>query len=95
MSFLLIIVPDAYMSNVISIPLNKLIQGNLICLQRSSGDGEAVPGCSGGEADFSSTDYCYFPPAILDRIGNDGSPSRQFPLGKCQGDCDNDDECKV
>lgn len=29
----------------------------------------------------------------LDLIGNNGSPSEKFPLGLCQGDCDNDIEC--
>jgi hypothetical protein len=29
----------------------------------------------------------------LKRKGNDGSPSSAFPLGMCEGDCDNDSEC--
>jgi hypothetical protein len=29
----------------------------------------------------------------LKRKGNDGSPSNAFPLGMCEGDCDNDSEC--
>ena len=29
----------------------------------------------------------------LIRVGNNGSPSSVFPLGMCQGDCDNDEEC--
>lgn len=29
----------------------------------------------------------------LDELGNDGFPANVFPLGRCQGDCDNDDEC--
>lgn len=33
-------------------------------------------------------------PYILgDEIGNNGSPSAVFPLGRCEGDCDNDGEC--
>ena len=32
---------------------------------------------------------------VLDRVGNNGSPSANFPLKTCQGDCDNDDECMV
>mmetsp|Transcript_20311 Transcript_20311/g.42620 ORF Transcript_20311/g.42620 Transcript_20311/m.42620 type:complete len:198 (-) Transcript_20311:7-600(-) len=28
-------------------------------------------------------------------VGNDGSPSNSFPLGNCEGDCDNNDECEV
>ena len=31
----------------------------------------------------------------LDRVGNYGSPSANYPLKACQGDCDNDDECMV
>ena len=26
-------------------------------------------------------------------MGNNGSPASAFPLARCQGDCDNDDEC--
>ena len=29
----------------------------------------------------------------LQSIGNNGIPSEVFPLGECQGDCDNDAEC--
>lgn len=29
----------------------------------------------------------------VERVGNDGSPSSVFPLGECQGDCDDDDDC--
>ncbi len=29
----------------------------------------------------------------INNVGNDGSPSEVFPLGLCQGDCDDDDEC--
>ena len=29
----------------------------------------------------------------LTNKGNNGSPSSVFPLGECQGDCDNDNEC--
>ena len=32
---------------------------------------------------------------LLDRVGNNGSPSANYPLKACQGDCDNDDECMV
>lgn len=34
-----------------------------------------------------------FPP--LRDVGNNGSPSESFPLGECEGDCDNDNECEV
>jgi hypothetical protein len=29
----------------------------------------------------------------LNRVGNDGDPTSVFPLQKCQGDCDDDDDC--
>ena len=29
----------------------------------------------------------------INRVGNNGEPQRFYPLGLCQGDCDNDDEC--
>jgi hypothetical protein len=28
-------------------------------------------------------------------IGDDGDPAANFPLGECEGDCDDDDECAV
>lgn len=31
----------------------------------------------------------------LVNVGNDGIPVDVFPLGQCQGDCDNDDDCEV
>ena len=31
----------------------------------------------------------------LTKVGNDGSPVDTFPLGECEGDCDNDSECAV
>ena len=30
----------------------------------------------------------------LEEVGNNGEPADVFPLGQCQGDCDNDDECQ-
>merc|ERR1711971_1229786 len=33
------------------------------------------------------------PPISLADVGNNGSPSSAFPLGLCEGDCDNDGEC--
>lgn len=29
----------------------------------------------------------------IEKVGNNGSPRDVFPLGRCQGDCDDDDEC--
>eukprot|EP00578_Thalassiosira_sp_NH16_P015825 CAMPEP_0181112070 /NCGR_PEP_ID=MMETSP1071-20121207/19620_1 /TAXON_ID=35127 /ORGANISM="Thalassiosira sp., Strain NH16" /LENGTH=363 /DNA_ID=CAMNT_0023196021 /DNA_START=292 /DNA_END=1383 /DNA_ORIENTATION=+ len=31
----------------------------------------------------------------LAEVGNNGKPSKLFPLGKCHGDCANDEECQV
>ena len=31
----------------------------------------------------------------LDVTGNNGSPAEAFPLGACEGDCDDDGDCKV
>jgi hypothetical protein len=31
---------------------------------------------------------------MLQYIGDNGLPAEAFPLGKCQGDCDNDSECE-
>jgi hypothetical protein len=31
---------------------------------------------------------------ILDIVGNNGSPTRAFPLSECQGECDSDNECQ-
>mmetsp|Transcript_7143 Transcript_7143/g.16728 ORF Transcript_7143/g.16728 Transcript_7143/m.16728 type:complete len:1499 (+) Transcript_7143:71-4567(+) len=61
-------------------------EDGLECFQR--GDAfQGVPGCSCGEEDASRTDYCVrkkYPPL---------SESDQFPLGICQGDCDEDSDC--
>ena len=71
-------------------------QGHLKCFQRDGG--EAIPGCPGGLHDKSRTDYCYDPGfdghEMNVLVGNNGSPSSAFPLGKCQADCDNDAECR-
>ena len=37
---------------------DKDCAGNLRCYQRNKGDFKSVPGCLGGEADGSRTDYC-------------------------------------
>ncbi|CAJ1965677.1 unnamed protein product [Cylindrotheca closterium] len=68
----------------------------LICFQRDSN--VAVPGCSGGLDDASLSDYCIRPsssPAVpLNLVGNNGIPASAFPLGLCQGDCDDDSNCE-
>lgn len=68
-------------------------QGDLVCFQRN--ENEAVPGCDGGSADWSRTDYCVFPtqrqgqispPSTSTSDTNQISWSTNFPLGKCQGE---------
>ncbi|CAB9496133.1 expressed unknown protein [Seminavis robusta] len=81
--------------------------GNLTCWQRNAN--ETVPGCLGGETFNEATDICVLPEDALasqesfspqslqddlvERIGNDGKPASVFPLPRCKGDCDYDDEC--
>ena len=54
---------------------------------------EKVPGCLG--TGVEGKDYCAYrnPSNYLLYVGNNGEPSDVFPLGLCQGDCDNDGEC--
>ena len=84
----------------------------MICFFRSAA--VPVPGCSGGEADTTGSDYCIADPnlrnprptqptgtgpsladqyAPLEIVGNNGFPASKFPLGVCEGDCDTDDDC--
>ena len=40
--------------------------------------------------------YCYAPPAgTLIVMGDEDEPAANFPLGECEGDCDNDGDCAV
>jgi len=54
-----------------------------------------VPGCSGDGV--SGNDYCAARPTdtTLFLRGNNGSPSSNFPLSNCEGDCDTDGECET
>jgi len=61
---------------------------------------DTVPGCSG--LPLAGMKYCYNPyyntnnnqqQQLLVDVGNNGLPSRSYPLQKCQGDCDSDKEC--
>ena len=65
----------------------------LVCLERT-GNG-AVPGCTG--AGITMEDYCIQPPKDNQLIlfGINGSPSINYPLQACQGDCGTDDDCAV
>ena len=68
---------------------------NLICYQRE--DIEDIPGCYG--KGLSGKDYCFLPPAnetfiFLVIKGDENEPENAFPLGQCEGDCDEDTDCK-
>eukprot|EP00534_Pseudo-nitzschia_fraudulenta_P011578 CAMPEP_0201205640 /NCGR_PEP_ID=MMETSP0851-20130426/171277_1 /ASSEMBLY_ACC=CAM_ASM_000631 /TAXON_ID=183588 /ORGANISM="Pseudo-nitzschia fraudulenta, Strain WWA7" /LENGTH=270 /DNA_ID=CAMNT_0047493905 /DNA_START=94 /DNA_END=907 /DNA_ORIENTATION=+ len=75
-------------------------KGRLICFHRQGS--EPVPGCKGGEKDFSSSDYCVDPKFIvsddkkklphLKWLGKDPR-DEEFPLQECEGDCDKDSDC--
>ena len=66
-------------------------EGNLRCFQRIGV--EPIVGCIGKGQ--NRQDYCFEPvDGVLARLGNNGIPENAFPLGMCQGDCDNDSECQ-
>jgi hypothetical protein len=53
-----------------------------------------VPGCTGGSA-FKNADFCAVRATAntLWMMGNNGKPSKNFPLKLCEGDCDTDADC--
>ena len=66
---------------------NSDCTGDLECYYRNGT--ELVPGCTGdGE---SGKDYCFVPDLVI--AGDDSTPESAFPLGRCEGDCDDDDDC--
>jgi len=75
--------------------------GELRCFKRADGGySESPPGCAGSFDQF--TDFCFDPsddpnrpsaPDSLYRLGNNGFPTWAFPLTKCMGDCDGDEDC--
>jgi len=76
--------------------------GDLVCFHREKDEKTPVPGCVGGENDSTKTDYCVFSPFVSDYIGrydslwgaDDLYISTLFPLTECQGDCDEDSDCR-
>ena len=54
----------------------------------------SIPTASGDSPTDSPT-RIVTPDISLQDIGNNGYPSEFFPLGQCQGDCDNDADCQV
>jgi len=74
----------------------------LKCFERSPSSKTNVPGCDKGGPPTGTRDYCYDPakaptdpPGVITtkEKGDNGSPAEAFPLGECEGDCDNDNEC--
>jgi hypothetical protein len=63
-------------------------EGSLECFFREST--ENVRGCEG--VGSSGDSYC-FNPVALTESGHHGIPANVYPLGLCEGDCDNDSEC--
>ncbi|KAL7534733.1 hypothetical protein ACHAXR_006052, partial [Thalassiosira sp. AJA248-18] len=63
---------------------------NLICEVRSGLEVEEVPGCNGLGA--NGQNYCRCPSLV--HVGDNGSPAEAFPLGLCEGDCDDDNDCE-
>jgi len=61
-------------------------EGSLVCFSRSND--EPVPGCNGDGT--TGTDYCFQRPSTNYLY----SPLDKFPLGLCEGDCDDDDDCE-
>lgn len=55
---------------------------------------ESVPSCQGTAP--SGTDFCAERPTknTVWLKGDNGSPDENFPLGLCEGDCDEDSDCQ-
>jgi len=66
----------------------------LFCFQRDQND--PIPGCNGNSP--SRSDFCVsnFYISVTRRLRDFGSTpaAKYYPLGRCQGDCDNDDDCQ-
>ena len=71
-------------------------KSGLKCFQRSSSS-KQVPGCAkGGDGDIGTHDYCYKPQPVYNRLKNKGASgcTSGNKCGVCEGDCDNDNDCK-
>jgi hypothetical protein len=68
-------------------------KGHLVCFHRTGS--QTIPGCSGDKPKYSGIDFCYDPTTHplpkLNIVGNNFGSG--YPLGLCEGDCDNDHEC--
>jgi len=77
-------------------------QGTLKCFQRSGL--QPVPGCIG--LGVPGRDHCYDPNYVANGsppdsdlkeliiLGDDGIPAEVYPLGMCEGECDNHADCQ-
>jgi hypothetical protein len=68
----------------------------LVCYDPSlSTTPDVVPGCAfTGEGPEIGTNYCVEPEkGALVLVGDEDVPIDKFPLGLCEGECDNDDDC--
>ena len=67
---------------------NNDCKDSLVCFHRANDNDPLPPGCTGSLSGFGSLDFCADPSLLWTFC----SPSN--PCGKCQGDCDNDADCK-
>eukprot|EP00980_Cylindrotheca_fusiformis_P016491 scaffold4914_cov108-Cylindrotheca_fusiformis.AAC.3 len=69
----------------------------LICFERDLGQ-QSVPGCLGNADSFGdgTDDFCIKPLTdnTLVIVGDEGFPLDVYPLGLCEGDCDDDADCQ-
>jgi hypothetical protein len=65
--------------------------GSLSLLQNFDADLPSLP--TRGKGAGLARGY-FDAPENFQVVGNNGQPSSAFPLGKCQGDCDVDEECE-
>jgi hypothetical protein len=73
-------------------------EGDMVCLQRYSGDLD-VPGCVWGEGSDDikndGTDICVKPNTVPGIIGYVGECDSSNPCGLCKGDCDSNSGCEA
>jgi len=73
---------------------NNDCSDGLTCFQRDAGD--PVPGCVGGESVGVGTDFCIKISSGVESAeqARQSTTSRASGLGKCEGDCDYDSDCR-
>ena len=65
--------------------------GNLVCYERHSNNQNHVPGCNGTPS--QDTDYCVRQEDLPDSSHDLETVDNDDDLERCQGDCDNDNDC--